>query len=265
MQHPAPTNTFVFKEVDGLEINADIFLPTTPSRAPLPILVWFHGGGLLMSARSNIGVHLRRAASKYNIAVVCPDYRLAPQAPITDIVEDVKDAIAWSRLKLPKLVGNVKLDSDRFIVGGHSAGTDGRIITHEEMACHVDPEAPVRSYSVPASFPPPPGDRGLLYLYMVQEAIFEKLLFGKVPKVNMDDFIPAKFWSKDMPPTYVFHGQIDNRVGIEQSHSLVEAFKAVGATYEYEECPAPGGQHLFDHFDASVELESMYSFIMKYF
>lgn len=66
----------------------------------------------------------------------------------------------------------------------------------------------------------------------------EKLLFGKAPEAEVDDYIPANFWSKDAPPvssgaslnwdlrlitsrqTWILHGDVDNRVGIEQSLSV---------------------------------------------
>ncbi|KAI5476188.1 hypothetical protein MNV49_000349 [Pseudohyphozyma bogoriensis] len=303
MAQPTPT-TYVFKRVGDLEIAADVFLPSGTPSAPLPILLWFHGGGLLMSARSTIGPHLRRAADKYQIAVVSADYRLAPQASITDIMEDVRDADKWTRTELPKLLGAGVVDPENVIVGGHSAGgylallagspkigikppkafvclypiTDptgpffttpqrpvagfgARVIPHEEMNHHVDPDAPVLSWSLPPCFPPPHGDRGEVYLYMVQEAILEKLLFGKAPDADVRDYIPAKYWTKDLPPVYILHGHVDNRVGIEQSLTLVKALKNAEAPYQFDEIPLPGAQHLFDHFDATEELESMYGIL----
>ncbi|KAI5479937.1 hypothetical protein MNV49_002227 [Pseudohyphozyma bogoriensis] len=280
---PAPTATFVYKTVGNVEIKADVFLPPTPSASPLPILLWYHGGGCLMSSRVGIAPHLRRSAAKYNFCVVSADYRLAPQVSLVDIVEDVVDAATWCRTKLSGLVGEYKLDTERLIVSGGSAGgylallaaspkhpVDGivgnRIITHEEMAPHVDLDAPVLSGYGPVPYPPPAGDRGEVYLYMVQEAILEKLLFAKAPEGTIvEDYIPATYITQNYPPTYVFHGAVDNRVGIEQSHSLVEAMEKAGATYEYKEVPLPEAQHLFDQLDPTVEMEGMYDFITRHF
>ncbi|ORY81772.1 Alpha/Beta hydrolase protein [Leucosporidium creatinivorum] len=309
MATPSPA-TYCFKTVDGLPIHADVFLPTSTSTHSLPVLLWWHGGGLLMSSRATIGPHLRRAAEKYKMAVVSADYRLAPQAPIPQIMEDVRDAASWVRDKLPGILGEGVIDPARLIVGGHSAGgylallsaspkigitpppkavvalypitnprgpffttaqrpvsgiPNDRIIAHEEMARHIDPSAAILSGSTPPCFPPPHGDRGELYLYMVQEALLEKLLFGKAPDAEVEDYIPAKFWSKASPPTWIYHGQVDNRVGIEQSLTLVQAIKDVGAPYVFEEIPRPKAQHLFDHFDPAEELESMYAFIKQHF
>ncbi|KAM0750108.1 alpha/beta-hydrolase [Meredithblackwellia eburnea MCA 4105] len=307
---PSPTSTYTFKTVGSLQIEADVFLPQDESKKDLPILLWFHGGGLLMSMRKGIGPHLRRAASKYGLCVVSADYRLAPQMSVPSIIEDVRDAAVWTRGELPKLLGEGKVDVDRLVVSGGSAGgylalmagspklgispppkaiiavypitnpfgpffqtpqrpvpatPGGECISHESMAPHINPDGPVLNGYGPVPFPPPPGDRGLLYLYMVQEGILEKLLFAKAPEGTVkEDYNTTSFITKDFPPTYVFHGAVDNRVGIEQSYALVKALKSAGVPYEFDEIPEPDAQHLFDQLDSSVEMDNMYKFVLKY-
>jgi len=121
MSTPTP-QTFVFKKVDGVEIAADVYLPSSTSALPAPILVWFHGGGLLQGSRTTPAPHLKRAVDKYGLCVVSPDYRLAPQASLPDILEDVRDAIKWTREELPGLLGEGKVDPARLAVSGSSAG-----------------------------------------------------------------------------------------------------------------------------------------------
>lgn len=95
-----------------------------------------------MSNRKNIPPHLVRAVSqnvssvvsirtdsnavskaeKHDIVVVSLDYRLAPQAALPAILEDVKDGVEWCRNELPKLIGKDVFDPTRLIVGGASAG-----------------------------------------------------------------------------------------------------------------------------------------------
>jgi len=192
--------TYVYKKVDGLELELDVYLPITASHEgnAIPIYVWFHGGGLLMGSRTSAPPHFRRAANKYNICLVSVDYRLAPQAPLKDILEDVRDSITWTREELPAIVkanGGPELDKNRLGVSGSSAGgyitllaglsisgvspppkvllpiypitnplgpffvtpqrplwylTDGNIITHEELATHLDLKAaPLGAYPNP--------------------------------------------------------------------------------------------------------------------
>ena len=53
--------SYTFKTVGDTRIEADVFLPTNSTNSNRGILVWFHGGGLLMSNRKNIPPHLKRA------------------------------------------------------------------------------------------------------------------------------------------------------------------------------------------------------------
>lgn len=40
-----PTQTITYKSVNGLDIALDVYLPSNANR--VPVLLWFHGGGLL--------------------------------------------------------------------------------------------------------------------------------------------------------------------------------------------------------------------------
>ena len=51
------------------------------------------------------------------------DYRLAPQAKMKDIYEDVEDAAKWIRTVLPKELGEGVVDTSKLIIGGGSCGT----------------------------------------------------------------------------------------------------------------------------------------------
>ena len=51
--------------------------------------------------------------------IISIDYRLAPQAKLNDIIEDLVDAYRWVRIDGPKLF---RIDPNRIAVVGHSAG-----------------------------------------------------------------------------------------------------------------------------------------------
>lgn len=45
----------VFKHVDGIDILADVVLPSGASAdSPLPVVLWWHGGGLLQGTRKGV-------------------------------------------------------------------------------------------------------------------------------------------------------------------------------------------------------------------
>jgi acetyl esterase/lipase len=59
--------------VGSLQIKLDLYLPSS-SNGKAPILVWFHGGGLLMGSRGIIKPHTF-SVLKHGYALVSPDYR----------------------------------------------------------------------------------------------------------------------------------------------------------------------------------------------
>ncbi len=79
----------------------------------LPVLVWFHGGGL--SAGNKEIPKLLRGD---RIVLVGVGYRLTPKAKFPDFLEDAAAAVAWTFANAEKYGGDPK----KIFVGGCSAG-----------------------------------------------------------------------------------------------------------------------------------------------
>ncbi|MDR2114879.1 MAG: alpha/beta hydrolase [Planctomycetaceae bacterium] len=79
----------------------------------LPVLVWFHGGGLTAGSKE-IPKHLRNT----NIILVGVGYRLAPKAKFPEFLEDTAAALAWTFANIEHYGGNPK----QIYIGGCSAG-----------------------------------------------------------------------------------------------------------------------------------------------
>jgi len=297
--------TYNYKTVGSLQIHADVYLPTDTTKTGVPILVWFHGGGLLSGSRAGNAQHMVRAVDKYGIAVISPDYRLAPQVALPTILEDVRDVIRWATEILPFHPGipHGLLDPTKLVVSGSSAGgylallcglpisgvvpkpkvllpiypitnslgpffttpqrpvswsDDGYIVTDEDMKVHADPKSEVLTgYARRGGPEVPRDDRANFYKYMVQEANLAHLLFANAPDAKPEDYAIADHIPKDMPPTYIVHGDIDRTVGVEQAHRVVEALKKAGIDYKFEE---PKKDHGFD-YNEGEEMEDMYAFM----
>lgn len=119
-------HTIVYKSVKGLEISFDLYLP--PNAKAVPILLWFHGGGLLQGHREKVAPHMLESANKYSHALISADYRLAPQVGVQDIFADIQECIAFIR-NPDGLAANLKgvtapgtVDTTRLAVSGSSAG-----------------------------------------------------------------------------------------------------------------------------------------------
>lgn len=122
MSQKIEPQTVIYKTVKNLSISLDLYLP--PEAQSVPVLLWWHGGGLLQGHRSSVAPHLKQSVQKYNHAVISADYRLAPQATVEDIFEDLRDCVTFIRSAegLAKHVQQGALDTKRFAVSGSSAG-----------------------------------------------------------------------------------------------------------------------------------------------
>lgn len=87
-------------------------------RGPLPVTVFYHGGGFVFgSLRSHDGP-CRLLAHQAGCILVAVDYRLAPEHPFPAAVEDAMLAFDWVAEHAEELHG----DPDRIAVCGDSAG-----------------------------------------------------------------------------------------------------------------------------------------------
>lgn len=101
---------------DGVGVAARLFAPQ--SATPLPVLLYFHGGGFTVGSVATHEPLCRQLAHLAACAVVSVDYRLAPEAKFPTAVNDAWDSLAWLREHAALL----RLDGTRIAVGGDSAG-----------------------------------------------------------------------------------------------------------------------------------------------
>ena len=87
-------------------------------REKLPCIMFFHGGGFLMSASSAHYHIAKRYAACANCKVVMPDYRLMPKYRYPVAIEDCYNTYLWMTENADRL----DIDKDRIIVTGDSAG-----------------------------------------------------------------------------------------------------------------------------------------------
>ncbi|KIK41933.1 hypothetical protein CY34DRAFT_84478 [Suillus luteus UH-Slu-Lm8-n1] len=114
--------TFTYKEVDGIRVLLDVYLPPDEvdqqftRQVTRPAVVYFHGGGLTVgNKRSWFPTWLKSRLSARGIIFISADYRLTPPGTVYNILADVKDAIAFVAGDL-----NVQLDQELASLGSGS-------------------------------------------------------------------------------------------------------------------------------------------------
>ena len=87
--------------------------------APAPGVLWIHGGGYMLGGPFMLDMSCgKMLADECGAVVVCPDYRLAGEAPYPAALEDCYAALAWMYAHADEL----GIDRNRIVVGGESAG-----------------------------------------------------------------------------------------------------------------------------------------------
>ena len=93
-----------------------LYRPTTESRSP--VLVYLHGGGLVMGSNYSFEPLARELAHASGAAVVAVEYRLAPESPPPAQFEDAYAAAEW----VADRGDDLDLDTRRLAIVGDSAG-----------------------------------------------------------------------------------------------------------------------------------------------
>src|SRR5262245_24042415 len=77
-------STPTYKKVGSLEIKADVHRPSGTERPP--VVVWIHGGALIMGHREGIDGRLKNRLLQSGVALISIDYRLAPETKLPAII-----------------------------------------------------------------------------------------------------------------------------------------------------------------------------------
>jgi acetyl esterase len=100
------------------EIPARLYVALGSPQPPQPLLVYYHGGGWVIGDLETHDGICRFLAEHSDCRVLSVDYRLAPEHPFPEPVEDAVAAFSWAA----ENAGQLGADPDRIAIGGDSAG-----------------------------------------------------------------------------------------------------------------------------------------------
>ena len=264
--------THVYKTVGDLAIKADVYRDEGSGKRP--VVVWIHGGALIMGHREGIHGRLKQAFLDSGYVAVSIDYRLAPETMLPEIIEDIEDAFEWIREKGPALFG---ADPERIAVIGGSAG--GYLTLTAGYRVKPRPKALVALwgygdlvgpwYSQPSPHPRHhrtrlsraeafdqvdgpaisdsrhrDGDGGAFYQFCRQQGLWPKAVSTWDPHTEPEKFfpyMPVKNVTPEYPPTLMIHGETDTDVPHEQSVMMAAQFRK--NKVEHRLISIPGAEH----------------------
>ena len=238
------TRVEVYRSAPDFELKIWIFEPTERlADEPRPAIVFFFGGGWNGGTPGQFRTHAAYLAERGMVAILA-DYRVrSRQGTLANIaVSDAKAAIRWVRAHADRL----GVDVDRIAAGGGSAGGHLAAAT-ATLPGHDDAEAATRISAIPNALvlfnpvlitAPVPGlsDEESRKLENLQARL------GAEP----ESMSPYHNVRPGLPPTIVFHGEVDTTVPYHHAELFAEAMKAAGNRCELVGYPNQG--HGFFNF-----------------
>ncbi len=266
-------STYTYKTASDVPIQLDVYRPS--DKNVRPVIVWIHGGALIMGNRDAVPRQILDLARKEGFAVVSIDYRLAPEVKLPDIASDLDDAFTWIRGEGAK---TCHLDAKRMVVTGGSAGgyltllagvrlkpkpralvaywgygdVDGEWYTKPSehyrktvpLVEKTDAERGVGQHVFTGSEKDYDGKaRSRYYLYLRQNGLWTKHVTGFDPateRAKLDPYCPVRNVTADYPPTMLIHGTTDTDVPYELSAAMAKEFAKHKVPHELVTVPGAG-------------------------
>jgi acetyl esterase/lipase len=235
----------------------DIYQPTKKVYDNTPVVFFIHGGAWIGGRKESI--NMTRFGEAVNMlresgyTVITPSYTLAEEgrSPFPDCVNDVTDAVEWTRINADKY----GFDVDNFGIIGESAGghiammnafpdsvSFNRKYRKVDFTYLIDVYGPTKLEGIYHS---KLADSLDVILTKLPETISSKFnmanyLFGFDPKGDttranaiMKLYSPINYVTKNVPPVLIIHGTADIVVPFEQSLLLIEKLCRVNAKTEF--------------------------------
>ncbi|MBT2440221.1 alpha/beta hydrolase [Streptomyces sp. ISL-36] len=222
-------------------LELDLWL-TDERQAPLPVILYIHGGGWRAGTRTEMGPAFRHwrpdpftRLVQAGFAVASLDYRLSGEAVYPAQLEDVTAALTWLYARADEL----GLDMGRTVSWGESAGA--------HLAALLALTAPVSgcvAWYGPTDLTTLPGQSRPGAYDAADPTTREALLIGAAISEAPDRAraaSPVTHVTADAPPFLILHGTDDALIPVAQGEQLAAALREAVGHVDFR--PVPGADH----------------------
>ena len=217
-QMPAPAQNITiypnitYAMVDNTPLLLDLYLPQGTT-GKVPVVLAIHGGSWISGVRSDLRPYAEALAA-HGIAVVTPDYRLAPRFPYPAALEDMRQVARW----VAAHAQDYHFDMAHYHLLGFSAGAYLAAMLGVMPGDHAPKVASVIAFSAPLDFTAPvPSERAKLIVqaFLGAERDTQPALYKLAS--------PITHVSAKSPPFLLVHGTNDSLVPYAQATSMAAA------------------------------------------
>lgn len=244
---PLPSQTVRFATVEGVDLQADLYLPSRSTPEARPAVLYLHGGGWSGGERAYARAWAGFLTSR-GYPVISLDYRRFPPATGLKAPGDVQCGIAWVKAH----ASTYGIDPDQLVLFGESAGGHlATLVGYASGDARLPSSCGAGDASVKAiiSFYAPSD----LAAHAGHRAGSRRSLegFTGVPLEGNTELYallsPLTHVTPAAPPTLLLHGGADSVVSLHESQVLATRLAQAGVAHQL--FTLPYAEHAFDVWD----------------
>ncbi|WP_285014173.1 alpha/beta hydrolase [Lactococcus garvieae] len=246
----------------------DIYMPQN-SKGPVPVMIWVHGGAYVGGNKTDVKEFATRIAHDAQVAVICPNYALAPDAQYPSQIQQINELV---QDLFSHQADYPSLDFNQIILGGDSAGAQiatqyAAIQTNKAYAnaLHFTPLLTkenlkgVISYCGPVNLQEKAHDKSNNLLLKAFTKTVAWSLLGTTdwktnPHLQQASVVPAV--TENYPPTYITDGNTLSFAS--EGEALTERLKAlkvpVSQLFFSDSSKKIGHEYQFDYLTKEAQL-----------
>jgi acetyl esterase/lipase len=193
----------------------DIWKPEGPAESPLPVVIFWYGGGWAKGDRTSYAF-AGRALAREGFLVVIPDYRKVPAVRFPAFLDDGAEAVAWTQDNIVEHGG----DPARIAFMGHSAGA------YQAVMLALDSKRLTAAGADPAKVKAAVGLSGPYDFYPFTS---ERAIDAMSQWPRPEETQPITFARADAPPLLLVTSDGDETVRAKNANNLAAKLRGMGA------------------------------------